>query len=137
MCATVRRAEYYYATFENKSGVARGLMDLFQKKGVQLVAFTAFPTQAGLAQIDFFAEKPNALRAALAEVGVQLIGPRYAFLIQGADDIGAVVEHHKALADAGINVIAANGVTDNAGRFGYVLWVAPEDYEKAAEALGV
>ncbi len=137
MSQSVRRAEYYYATFEDKSGVAKGLLELFQKKGVNLVAFTAFPTGPGRAQIDFFPKNPKALRTALAEVGIKLIGPKMAFLIQGADDVGAVVKHHQSLSDAGINVIAANGVSDSGGMFGYVLWVDPEDYEKAAAALGV
>jgi len=35
-----------------------------------------------------------------------------------------------------INVVASNGVNDGSGRFGFILWVKPEDYEKAAVALG-
>ena len=65
-----------------------------------------------------------------------MIGPRKAFLIQGEDTVGALVEQHVHLAAAGINVYAANGVSDGKGLFGYVLWVAPDAYEKAAEILG-
>ena len=44
--------------------------------------------------------------------------------------------HFDALvANAGINIHAANGVVDGTGRFGYVIWVNPADYDKAAEAL--
>ena len=65
------------------------------------------------------------------------MGPKKAFLIQGDDRTGVLVEYHLRLADSGVNVYASNGVVDGAGRFGYVLWVRPEDYEKAATALGV
>ena len=33
------------------------------------------------------------------------------------------------------NVHAANGVSDGSGRFGYILWVKPEDFDRAAKAL--
>lgn len=136
MAMTVRKAEYYYAVFDDTSGVAAGLLELFQQKGVKINAFTAFPIGRDKAQIDFFPENPNALVGALGEVGITLTGPRYAFLIQGADDLRSIVKHHEALAEEGINVVAANGVTDCGGQFGYVLWVNSPDFEKAAEILG-
>jgi hypothetical protein len=65
-----------------------------------------------------------------------MMGPRKAFLIQGEDTVGALVEHHVHLAAAGISIYAANGVSDGRGHFGYVLWVSPGDYERAAGILG-
>ena len=58
-------------------------------------------------------------------------------LIQGQDRLGVLYEYHFKLANAGVNVYASNGTTDGRGGFGYVLWVKPEDYTKAARALGV
>lgn len=137
MAKSVRRAEYYYALFEDKSGVGHGLLQYFEQKGVKLFAFTAFPVGRSRSQIDFFPESPKALRAAMAELGVELIGPRHAFIVQGAGSLNEIVDHHEILADAGINVIASNGVTDAGGHFGYVMWVERQDYEKAAELLEV
>jgi hypothetical protein len=76
------------------------------------------------------------MRRAFANTGDGLVGPRKAFLIQGEDTIGVLVSHHTRLAQAGINVYAANGASDGKSRFGYVLWVDPSEYEKAAEILG-
>ncbi|GAG36595.1 unnamed protein product, partial [marine sediment metagenome] len=82
-------------------------------------------------------EDAEHLKRVAADAGIDLIGPKKAFLIQGEDRVGALVEYHLVLANAGINVYASNGVNDGTGRFGYILWVLPEDYEKAAEALGI
>lgn len=137
MADTIRKVEYFYATVEDKPGEASRLLQHFSEKGVNLVAFTAFPLGDGRSQLDFFPESTEKLQKAATDAGLTLVGPRKAFLIQGEDRIGALVEHHLRLSNAGINVHAANGVTDGSGRFGYVLWVKPEDFEEAARALGV
>ena len=81
----------------------------------------------------------NGKRALTAGKGLTwvLIGPKQAFLIQGEERVGVLVEYHLRLADSGINVYAANGTSSGHGRFGYIVWVRPEDYEKAAKALGI
>ncbi len=86
--------------------------------------------------MDFIPDDAEKLKAAVAEAGVSLVGPKPAFLVQGEDDVGAIVDVHRKLSSAGINVHAANGVSAGSARFGYVLWVNPKDYERAAQALG-
>jgi len=137
MAETVRKVEYFYATVSDKPGEGRRLLEHLSEKGVNLVAFTAFPIGGDRAQLDFFPENPEQLQKAAADAGITLVGPKKAFLIQGEDRVGALHEHHLKLSNAGINVHAANGVCNGSGRFGYVLWVKPEDYEAAARALGV
>ena len=58
------------------------------------------------------------------------------FLIQGTDQVGAVHRHLKKLAEAGINITAADAVSAGMGRYGMLLWVKPRDYARAARALG-
>ena len=41
------------------------------------------------------------------------------------------------LAEAEINVTASAATGAGSGRYGMILWVAPADYERAADALGV
>jgi len=137
LAESVRRAEYFYAIVDDKPGEARRLLEYCSAHGVGLMSFTAFPIGEGRAQLDFFPEDVMKLKLAAREAGISLVGPKKAFLIQGADRLGALVEHHLRLANAGVSVYAANGTTDRRGGFGYVLWVKPEDYEKAAKALGV
>jgi hypothetical protein len=38
---------------------------------------------------------------------------------------------------AGVNVYASNAVADGFGKYGYLIYVRPEDYERAAKALEV
>lgn len=137
MVETVRRIAYFYATVEDKPGEARRLLEFCSAHEVTLVNFTAFPIGGGKAQMDFFPENVGKLQQAAEEAGIPLVGPKMAFLIQGQDRLGVLFEYHFRLANAGVNVYAANGTTDGRGGFGYVLWVKPEDYEKAARALGV
>jgi len=137
MAESVKRVEYYYAVVEDKPGAARKLLEFCSAHGVSLTNLTAFPVGEGKAQIDFFPEDVDILKTAAGEAGIPLVGPRKAFLIQGDDRLGVLTEYHLRLAGAGVNVYAANGTNDGRGGFGYVLWVRPEDYEKAARALGL
>lgn len=135
MAETVRIVEYYYATVGDRPGEARRLLEHLSEKGVNLIAFTAFPAAEGTSQLDFFAESNQLLREAAEEAGMQLVGPKRAFLIQGDDRIGSLHDHHLKLANANINVHAANGMVCGSGKYGYVIWVKPEDMSRAAEAL--
>lgn len=137
MAEMVKRIQYFYATIEDKPGTASELLKNLSNRGVNMMAITAFPLGNGSSQVDFFPEKPDELIKAALDAGITLVGPKNAFLIQGDDRVGALHEHHLKLSDEGINVHAANGVVDGEGRFGYVLWVKPEDYERAAGALGI
>jgi hypothetical protein len=137
MTETIKKVDYYYAKVEDKPGEGRRLLEFLSAHSINLVAFTAFPLGEGKAQLDFIPENLEQLQIAASEAGIPLIGPKKAFLIQGEDRTGVLVEYHLRLADAGINVHAANGVIDGTGRFGYLLWVKPEYYEKASQALGV
>lgn len=137
MAGTVRVVEYYYATVEDKPGEARRLLGFCSAHGVDLVNLTVFPVGKGRAQMDFFPKDAEKLKSAAQEAGIPLVGPKKAFLIQGADHPGVLVDHHLRLAYAGVNVYAANGTSDGRGGFGFILWVRPEDFEKAAKALGV
>ena len=49
--------------------------------------------------------------------------------------IGVLADVHRRLVDASIDVYAANGVTDANGRFGYLIYVRPDDYDRAAGIL--
>jgi hypothetical protein len=110
-------------------------LEHLSEHGVNMIAFTAFPVGGGNSQLEFFPENSAKLKAAAEDAGIDLLGPGKAFLIQGEDRVGALHDYHLKLANANINVQAANGVSSGAGRFGYMLWVAPEDVPKAADIL--
>jgi hypothetical protein len=74
---------------------------------------------------------------AARKAGLVLDGPHPAFLVQGDDELGALAGIHERISDANINVYASSGVADGRGSFGYVIYVRPDDYERAAAALGI
>jgi hypothetical protein len=51
--------------------------------------------------------------------------------------MGALVDVHEQLTAANVDVFASTGVTDGHGRYGYVLYVRPQEYERAVAALGI
>jgi hypothetical protein len=136
MADTARRVEYQYVTVPDAPGEVQRILSALESSGVNLVAFLGFPRGEGQSQIDLVPEDPESFRAAAQAAGVTLSAPKQAFLIQGEDRVGAVADVTSKLADANVNITAAAAVGAGSGRYGMVVWVAPADYERAAEALG-
>jgi len=132
---TVRVVEYFYVMAPQKPGVGAALLAELQQAGVNLLAFSGFPSGRG-AQVDFVPEDPAAFRAAARKAKWKLTGPKRAFLISGDDRPGVVAEIMRRLADAKINVTALDAVCSGSGRYGALLWVAPRDVTRASRALG-
>jgi hypothetical protein len=135
MAETVKIIEYFYATVTDKPGEARRLLEHLSEKGVNLIAFNAFPIGIEISQINLFPSDPKLLQEAAADANIELIGPKQALLIQGDDRIGALHHHHLKLANANVNVHAATGIVIEPGKYGYLLWVDPKDVRKAEEVI--
>jgi hypothetical protein len=133
----VRRVEYFYATVQDKPGQAYAVLSQLADAGVNLLAFSVIPMGSTQTQLVLFPEAVNTLAVAAQKMGMTLSGKQQAFLIQGDDQLGALVAMHRALYQAEVNVYASNGVTDGVGGYGYILYVKPDSYETAARVLGV
>ena len=96
-----------------------------------------FPTSRRRAQLDFVPSDRDAFLAAARQVGVKLVGPKIAFLIQGEDRVGAVADIVSKLGQARINITAMQATAAGEGRYGAILWVKPRNVGKAAQTLGV
>lgn len=136
MADTVRSVEYRHVTVANSPGAVQAVLSAVKDSGVNLHAFLGFPVEGGRSQIDLVPEDAGSLRTAVEQAGLAVSEPKRAFLVQGDDRVGAVSEITGRLAEANVNVTAAAAVAAGSGRFGMVVWVAPEDYERAADALG-
>jgi len=136
MADTVRGVEYYYVTVPNEPGEGQRILSALKDSGVNLLAFLGFPLGGGRSQLDLVPEDPQQLRDAAAQAGVALSEAKRAFLVQGDDRVGAVAETLAKLAEANINLTAAAATGAGSGRYGMILWVAPADYDRAADALG-
>ncbi len=135
MADKVRRVDYYYAETADQPGEGARILGKLKEAGVNLLAFTAFPGVANKAQIDFVPENSEAFAKAAKGAGITVSAKKQALFVQGADRVGAAAEILKKLADAKINVRAANGCAAERG-FGIIVWVRQEDFQAAAKALG-
>jgi hypothetical protein len=137
MAITVRSVEYFYCTVQDRPGQAAELLAILSEYDVELVAFSIMPTGPTHTQLMLFPQQPTQLAAIATRARLELVGPQHALFVCGDNSLGALLEVHKTLADEGINVYASNGVTDGGNRFGYVLYVRPEDFKRAATVVGV
>jgi hypothetical protein len=137
MSYTIRRVEYYYANVRDDLGVAYRLLQELAGRGVNLLAFTAVPSGPDMAQFALFPEDSAKLRAEARAANLQLDGPYHALLVQGDDELGALARIHERLFEAAIDVYASSGVTDGRGSFGYLVYLREEQFERAADTLGL
>jgi len=86
-------------------------------------------------QLTLFPADSARLRQAAKRANLVLEGPHRALLVQGDDEMGALAEVHEALFQAGVDIFAVNGVSGGRGRYGCVLYLRDEDYERAVKAL--
>ncbi len=137
MAIKIRKSEYFYTSVLDQPGEAYRLLEQLESIGVNLLAFTAIPMGPERTQFTIFPEDTNKLQQAAEKAGFTLDGPHPAILVQGDDELGALAGIHKKLYQVNVNVYASNGVTDGKGSFGYVLYIKPEEYERAASALNI
>jgi len=137
MAFTIRRVDYFYAWVEDQPGQAYKLLSVLAEVGVNLLAFTAIPVGPMRTQLTIFPEDTLKMADAAKKANVALDGPHRALLVQGDDKLGVLADVHAKLFQAGVNVSASSGVTDGRGSYGYIIYIRPEQFDKAAEALQV
>ena len=134
---SVRKVPYCYVEIPDKPGEGARILSAFKEAGVNFLAFNGFPIADGEAQIDFVPEDLGAFGRVAKDLGVKFSEEKGAFLIQGKDRVGAGYDVLGKLSSKGINVIASQAVTSPSKEWGMILWVAPSEHAKAAQALGV
>ncbi len=136
MADRVKKVSYCYPVVPNRAGQGARVLSELTSAGVNLLAYSGFPVGGGRSQLDLVVDDMAALRRVARRNGWRLSKVKKGFLVQGTDQVGAVNRHLQKLADAKINVTAADGVSAGQGRYGMILWVKPRDYARAARALG-
>jgi hypothetical protein len=137
MAVRMRRIDYFSTTVRDQPGEAYKVLEQLEQLGINLVAFTAVPTGPMNSQLTVFPEDVGRLASEAKRAGLVLDGPHPALLVQGDDELGALARIHGKLFAANVNVYASSGVADGRGTFGYIIYVRPEEYERAAAALGL
>ena len=134
---TIRKVTYFYTMVEDRPGEAYALLSQLAALDINLLAFTAIPVGPDRTQLSIFPADEHKLAQVASRAGFELDGPHPALLVQGDDELGALVGVHQRLRRAGVNVYASNGVTDGKSSFGYVIYVRPDEFDQAVAALGL
>jgi hypothetical protein len=135
MAIQIRRVGYFYAVVRDEPGAAYEFLSQLTRLGINLLAFTAIPIGPQRTQLAIFPEETRRMETEAKKMGLELDGPHPALLVQGDDELGVLARIHESLYAAKVNVSASSGVADGEGRFGYLIYVRPEDYERALTAL--
>ncbi|MHC4514771.1 MAG: ACT domain-containing protein [Planctomycetota bacterium] len=136
MADTAREAEYFYVEVEDRPGEGARVLSKLREAGINLLAFSGFPTAGGKAQLDFVPEDPAAFQEAVGQMNVSCIGPRHVLLLSGEDRPGVVADVLGKLNGEGISVTSLQAIQAGAGRWGMIVWVDPADHDLAVKAVG-
>jgi len=135
MTAVIKSVDYFYLTVPDKPGAACHVLFQLAAADVNLLAFSAVPIGPENTQLVLFPANIDSLARGAEKAGFVLSGPNRAFLVQGDDQLGALVSIHEKLSEAGINVYASTGVSDGRGGFGYVMYVKGDQFDEAIRVL--
>jgi hypothetical protein len=132
---TIQKVNYFHMEVSNKVGEGARLLSVIQDAGINLLAFTGFPS-GRKAQIDFIPQDTESFKKTAKKAGWTLSVKKTGFLVQGTDRVGAVGEILSELSEAKINVVAIDAITTGEGRYGAIFWVKPSDVQKTSKTLG-
>jgi hypothetical protein len=132
---SLRKVDYFYVMVSNTAGQGAKVLKGLAAEGVNLLAFSGFPS-GRQGQLDLIPESSAKLRRAAKKLGLKLSVKKTGFLYRGKDKVGAMTAVLQKLSDARINLTAMDAVTSGDGRFGAIFWVKPKAVAKAARVLG-
>lgn len=137
MSISIKRIDYFNLTVKDQPGEAYNFLSLLANIGVSMSAFSAVPLGPNSTLLTIFPEDSHKMAKELKLSGQTLDGPHKALLVQGDDELGALIDIHRKLFQAQVNISAASGVTDGKGSFGYVIYLRSNEFEKAVKTLNL
>jgi hypothetical protein len=135
MADIVRKVAYFSMDVPDKPGEGARVLKALADAGVNLLAFSGFPS-GKKAQLDFIPEDVAVFKKAVKAAKIRVRPQKFGFLVQGDDRKGAVADLLKILSEKNINITAVDAVSAGAGRYAAILWVKPQNVNKAEKALG-
>jgi len=137
MSYKIRRLNYYYAITQDKPGEAHKILSILADVGVNQLAFNIMQMGPERSQITLFPEDSSLMVNVAKKAGLNLDGPYQVILVQGSDELGALIEVHEKLHDANINIASSTAIADANGSYGYLIYVRPDEYDKATATLSI
>jgi hypothetical protein len=135
MALDVKSVEYYNITVEGHIGEGSQLLSVFAGVGVDLLAFKAVPLDPMHTRFTLVPEDGSKMNVGAKKAGLNLDGPHAALLVQGDEKPGALAGIYETLAQVDIPVSESSGIAHINGGYGVVLYIKPEDNERAMAAL--
>jgi len=132
--ASISRADYYTMKVSQRPGAGAKLLAAMKAAGVNLLAFTGFPS-GGSAQVDFIPQNSAKFRQAANKAGLRVSKRKTVFLVRGSDRVGALTGVLGKLASKKINLVALSAITAGNGRYGMIFWVKPKDIGRTSRLL--
>jgi hypothetical protein len=130
----LRKVDYFYVEVSNASGQSAPILVGLRDAGINLLAFSGFPS-GRKAQLDFVPEDSAKFKAAAKKMKLKLSARKSGFLLRGDDRVGALTEVLEKLAAAKISITALDAVTSGDARFGAIFWVKTKDVAKTTKLL--
>ena len=135
MAYTARKLDYFYTTLSVRANEAYELLDNLAHLGVNFLALTLVPMGPDSTQLTLFPEDASLLKSVAKQTGLPITGPHSAILVQGDDQPGALAGIHDQLRQNHVEVFASTAITDGKGGYGCVLYLRPEDTDRAVRTL--
>ena len=135
MTDRVKKVSYCHVKVPNRAGQGEHMLGALREAGVNLLAHSGFPIGRRRAQLDFVPDDMAAFHKVALENNWRVSKVKKAFLITGTDRVGAAHRHFQKLAEAKVNITAADAMMAGKGRYGMILWVKPKSYRRAARVL--
>ncbi len=132
--AKPQRFTYLKATLEDRPGRLLSIMEDLKRRKLGLNGLWGFSKSEGKADLFVVPKDPQKVREAWKAAGI-LVEEGEGLFLRGADKTGALLKSLKAIADAGVNINAINGIAVG-GYYGSFVWVGSDQLAKAASALG-
>jgi hypothetical protein len=136
MADAIRQFEYHYVILQDDKETAAGVLRALCSLGTRLLAFSSFPHGKGRTQLDLVAEDASAVAHLLEGMGFAVSEKKSGFLVRVDGGPCAVSAALDKLERARIPIVSVQAVSMRDAPCGALLWVKPEDVERAAEVLG-
>src|ERR1700682_3146877 len=133
MSNNLRKVDYFYVMVPNTAGQGAKVLAGLAAQGVNLLAFSGFPS-GRKGQLALVPENTAAFTRAAKKLKLKLSKRKSGFLLQGSDRGGAMTKTLNALAAAQINITAMDGLAGG-GRFAAIFWVKPKNVARTAKLL--
>ncbi|HUB80979.1 MAG TPA: hypothetical protein VMB03_19375 [Bryobacteraceae bacterium] len=135
MVDTVKRFDYEYAVIGDDPVELADVVSEIAKSGVDLLALSESAQAERRVQVELITGETAQLANTAREHGWKLRPRKSGFLVQGQGSPDAIGPILRELAASGIQITAMQVISAGSGRFGAILWVKPEDVERAGAIL--